>query len=81
MQADAVTLRKVLAWKVIMYRHKHNKVGRRETQARRGGAMRGEASKFRERGSNAGMANNDLRVWLTHCALLVDRVGIAFRLL
>lgn len=26
MQADAVTLRKVLAWKIIMYRHKHNKV-------------------------------------------------------
>jgi 20S proteasome subunit beta 6 len=25
MQADAVTLRKVLAWKIIMYRHKHNK--------------------------------------------------------
>lgn len=25
MQADAVTLRKVLAWKIVMYRHKHNK--------------------------------------------------------
>jgi len=25
MQADAVTLRKVLSWKIIMYRHKHNK--------------------------------------------------------
>lgn len=34
MQADAVTLRKVLAWKVIMYRHKHNKVGRMETRTR-----------------------------------------------
>ena len=35
MQADAVTLRKVLAWKIIMYRHKHGKV--RRTHAQEGG--------------------------------------------